>query len=44
MTLIGDTTEDKLKSAKLDHAMDSIRSRYGKQSISYARLMKKPKE
>ena len=44
MTLIGDTTEDKLKSAKLDHAMDSIRSRFGKDSISYARLMKKPKE
>ena len=44
MTLIGDTTEQKLKSAKLDHAMDSIRSRFGKDSISYARLVKKPKE
>ena len=44
MTLIGDTTEEKLKSAKLDRAMDSIRSRFGKDSISYARLMKKPKE
>ena len=44
MTLFGDTTEGKLKSAKLDRAMDSIRSRYGKDSISYARLMKKPKE
>jgi len=44
MTLIGDTTEDKIKSAKIDRAMDSIRSRYGKDSISYARLMKKPKE
>lgn len=43
MTLIGDTTEDKIKSAKIDRAMDSIRSRYGKDSISYARLMKKPK-
>ena len=43
MTLIGDTTEGKLKSAKLDRAMDTIRSRYGKDSISYARLMKKPK-
>ena len=44
MTLIGDTTEGKLKNAKLDRAMDSIRSRFGKDSISYARLMKKPKE
>jgi len=44
MTLIGDTTEGKLKSAKLDRAMDTIRSRYGKDSISYARLMKKPKQ
>ncbi|HML69065.1 MAG TPA: DNA polymerase IV [Clostridia bacterium] len=44
MTLIDDTTEEKLKSAKLDRAMDSIRSRFGKDSISYARLMKKPKE
>ena len=44
MTLIGDTTEEKMKNAKLDRAMDSIRSRYGKQSISYARLVKKPKE
>ena len=43
MALIGDTTEEKLKNAKLDRAMDSIRSRYGKDSISYARLMKKPK-
>ena len=43
MTLIDDTTEDKLKSAKLDHAMDTIRSRFGKDAISYARLMKKPK-
>ena len=44
MTLIGDTTEGKLKNAKLDRAMDNIRSRFGKDSISYARLMKKPKE
>ena len=44
MTLIGDTTEGKLKNAKLDRAMDSIRARFGKDSISYARLMKKPKE
>jgi len=43
MTLIGDTTEGKIKSAKLDHAMDTIRSRYGKDSISYGRLIKKPK-
>jgi len=42
MTLIGDTTEKKLKGAKLDRAMDSIRSRYGKDSISYGRLVKKP--
>jgi len=44
MTLIGDTTEEKIKSAKIDRAMDSIRSRYGKDSISYARLMKKPRD
>ena len=44
MALFGDTTEGKLKNAKLDRAMDNIRSRYGKDSISYARLMKKPKE
>ena len=44
MTLIDDTTEKKLKSTKLDHAMDSIRSRFGKDSISYARLMKNPKK
>ena len=44
MTLIGDTTEEKMKNAKLDRAMDSIRSRYGKQSFSYARLVKKPEE
>jgi DNA polymerase-4 len=44
MTLIGDTTEEKLKNTKLDRAMDSIRSRYGKSAISYARLVKKPKE
>ena len=44
MTLIGDTTEEKLKNTKLDRAMDSIRSRYGKGAISYARLVKKPKE
>jgi DNA polymerase-4 len=41
MTLIDDTTDNKLKSAKLDNAMDSIRSRYGKDAISYGRLMKK---
>lgn len=44
MTLIGDTTEEKLKNTKLDRAMDSIRSRYGKSAISYARLVKKPKK
>ena len=43
MTLIDDTTDEKLKSTKLDHAMDSIRSRFGKEAISYARLLKKPK-
>ena len=43
MTLIGDTTEGKLKNAKLDHAMDSIRSRYGQNAISYGRLIKKSK-
>ena len=41
MMLIGDTTEGKLKNAKLDHAMDSIRSRYGQSAISYGRLIKK---
>ena len=40
MTLIDDTTEEKLKHTKLDRAMDTIRSRYGKGAISYARLMK----
>ncbi len=44
MTLIGDTTEEKLKNAKLDHAMDNIRSRFGKDAISYGRLMKKPED
>lgn len=43
MTLIDDTTEEKLKNTKLDRAMDTIRSRYGKDSISYARLIKKQK-
>ena len=43
MMLIGDTTEGKLKNAKLDHAMDSIRSRYGQNAISYGRLIKKSK-
>lgn len=42
MTLIDDTTDDKLKSAKLDSTMDSIRSRYGKDAILYGRLMKNP--
>jgi len=42
MTLIGDTTDEKLKNAKLDQAMDAIRSRFGKDAISYGRLMKKP--
>ena len=44
MTLIDDTTDEKLKSAKLDRAMDSIRSRFGKNAISYGRLMKKPED
>ena len=44
MALIDDTTEDKLKSAKLDQAMDKIRSRYGEDAISYARLMDKIKD
>lgn len=43
MTLIDDTTDDKIKSVKLDHAMDSIRSRYGKDAISFGRLMKSSK-
>ncbi len=43
MTLIGDTTEEKLRNTKLDRAMDNIRSRYGKSAISYARLIKKEK-
>ena len=42
MTLIDDSTDEKLKNAKLDHAMDGIRSRFGKNAISYGRLMKKP--
>ncbi len=41
MTLIDDITEEKLKNAKLDQAMDKIRSRYGDDAISYARLVKK---
>ena len=41
MMLIDDTTDDKFRSAKLDDAMDSIRSRYGKDAISFGRLMKK---
>ena len=41
MALIGDTTEEKLKNNKRDQAMDSIRSRYGQDAISYARLIKK---
>jgi DNA polymerase-4 len=44
MTLIGDTTEEKLKGAKLDRAMDGIRSRFGKDAISYGRLIQKPKD
>ena len=44
MALIDDTTDEKLKSAKLDQAMDKIRSRYGDDAISYARLMEKPKD
>lgn len=44
MALIGDTTEEKLKSAKLDRAMDGIRSRFGKDAISYGRLIQKPKD
>lgn len=44
MTLIGDTTDEKLKNTKLDRTMDSIRIRYGKDAISYGRLMKKPKD
>ncbi len=43
MALIDDTTEEKLKNAKLDQAMDKIRSQYGDDAISYARLMKKQK-
>ncbi len=41
MTLVGDTTEQKIKNAKLDQAMDKIRNRYGKEAISYARLIEK---
>lgn len=44
MTLIDDTTDEKLKNTKLDQAMDNIRSRYGKSAISYARLIKKSNE
>ncbi len=44
MTLIDDTTEDKLKSATLDKAVDSIRSRFGKDAIAFGRLIKKPDE
>lgn len=44
MILIGDKTDENLKNATLDHAMDSIRSRYGKDAISYGRLMTKLKE
>ena len=43
MTLIDDTTDEKLRNTKLDQAMDTIRSRFGKDAISYARLLKKPK-
>ncbi|MEA4871125.1 MAG: DNA polymerase IV [Christensenella sp.] len=41
MALINDTTAEKLKNAKRDQAMDSIRSRYGQNAISYGRLIKK---
>lgn len=41
MALIDDTTDEKIKNAKLDQAMDKIRSRYGKDAISYARLIEK---
>ena len=44
MTLIGDTTDEKLKNTKLDRTMDSTRTSYGKDAISYARLMKEPKD
>lgn len=44
MTLIDDTTENKLKSATLDKAVDSIRSRFGKDAIAFGRLIKKPDE
>jgi DNA polymerase-4 len=44
MTLIGDTTDEKLKNTKLDRTMDIIRTRYGNDAISYARLMKKPED
>jgi hypothetical protein len=44
MALIDDTTDDKVKSAKLDQAMDTIRSRFGKDAISFGRLIKKPED
>ena len=44
MTLIDDTTDEKQRNARLDQAMDTIRSRYEKDSIQYGRLVKKPDE
>ena len=44
MTLIGDRTDENLKNTKLDQAMDNIRTRYGKDAISYGRLMRKRKD
>ncbi len=44
MRLIGDTTDRRLKSAKLDGVVDTIRTRFGKDAISYGSVMKKPGE
>lgn len=44
MALIDDTTNEKIKNAKLDQTMDKIRSRYGNKAILYGRLIKNKDE
>ncbi len=40
ISLLDDGAQKRMKSAKLDKAMDEIRERYGKESVGFARAMK----
>lgn len=44
MRLVGDATDERLRHAKLDGAVDSIRERFGKNAIGFGSIIKHPDE